>query len=158
LLASSRAVRYDFRLLIMKLSLFVLLTATTLLAQSASRTWTSTDGRKIEAAFVSSTAEVVKIRLANGSTFEVPLARLSVEDQAFVKTQTSGAAPTEATAALKEWPRTITLADKPEVVVVREDEAKKEFVYRSPHYEFVCDSKLGSNVVREFWPHVRGHL
>lgn len=137
----------------MKPLLFVLFTATAVLAQSASRTWTSTDGRKIEAAFVSSTADAVKIRMANGSTFEVPLARLSAEDQAFIKAQASAAPAAtgeKTSAALKEWPRTISLADKPEVVVVREDEEKKEFVYRSPHYEFVCDSKLGSNVVREF--------
>lgn len=42
------------------------------------------------------------------------------------------------------------LDDRPEVTVVREDVDKKEFVYRSPHYEFVCDSRLGGNVVREF--------
>ena len=133
---------------------------------AASRTWTSSDGRKIEAVFVALQGDAVKIRMANGSTFDVPLSRLSAEDQAFVKTQTAtpttaapaaapGAAPTAAagaasTAALKEWPRTISLADKPEIIVVREDEEKKEFVYRSPHYEFVCDSKLGANVVREF--------
>lgn len=136
----------------MKIPLLVLLTATTVLAQGPLRTWTSTDGRKIEAAFVSTTVDAVKIRMANGSTFDVPLARLSPEDQAFVKAQTSAALNAEVSPsrALKEWPRTVSLADKPEVVVVREDDEKKEFVYRSPHYEFVCDSKLGSNVVREF--------
>lgn len=134
----------------MKIPLFVLLAATSALAQSALRTWTSTDGRKIEAAFISATADAVKVRMANGSTFDVPLARLSAEDQAFIKTQASAATGEKTSAALKEWPRTISLADKPEVVVVREDEEKREFVYRSPHYEFVCDSKLGSNVVREF--------
>ena len=117
----------------------------------ASRTWTSSDGRKIEAAFVSVQGDAVKIRLANGSTFDVPLSRLSAEDQAFVKTQTGGAPAGSAPAtALKEGPRTLSLADKPEIVVVREDDEKREFVYRSPHYEFVCDSKLGANVVREF--------
>jgi hypothetical protein len=95
--------------------------------------------------------DAVKIRLANGSTFDVPLSRLSAEDQAFVKTQTGGApAGSAPVTALKEWPRTLSLADKPEIVVVREDDEKREFVYRSPHYEFVCDSKLGANVVREF--------
>lgn len=128
------------------------------LAQQAMRTWTSTDGRKMEAAVVSVSADAVKVRMANGSTFDVPLARLSAEDQAYVKALPAGGAPAAAgkdtasagTAALKEWPRTVALADKPEVVVVREDEEKHEFVYRSPHYEFVCDSKLGANVVREF--------
>lgn len=124
------------------------------------RTWTSTDGRKIEAAFVALEGDAVKIRMANGSTFAVPLARLSPEDQTYAKGQTTAppaAAPagTAATspgnpAASKTWPRTFSLPDKPEVVVVKEDAATNEYVYRSPHYEFQCDSKLGANVVREF--------
>lgn len=131
---------------------------------AAMRSWTSTDGRKIEASFVSLDADVVKIRMANGSTFDVPLSRLSAADQTFAKSQTPSASPPATTpaagtpvaaentnpVALKEWPRTVSLEEKPEVTVVKEDVEKKEFIYRSPHYEFVCDSKLGANVVREF--------
>jgi hypothetical protein len=126
------------------------------------RAWTSTDGKKIEAAFVALEGDSVKIRMANGSTFAVPLARLSAEDQAFAKAQT-GASPAASTgagtgttpasanpAASSTWPRTVALEDKPEVIVVKEDATTKEFIYRSPHYEFQCDSKLGANVVREF--------
>lgn len=120
------------------------------------RTWTSTDGRKIEASFLAIEGDSVKIRMSNGGTFTVPLVRLSAEDQAFAKAQAS-AAPAAATplpsglpAALATWPRSLSLDDKPEVVVVREDAAKNEYVYRSPHYEFQCDSRLGANVVREF--------
>lgn len=137
--------------------LFVAFMAATLQAQTtpAIRNWTSTDGKKIEASFISLNGDLVKIRLANGSTFDVPLARLSAEDQAFAKSQSPATAPAASStgtnpAALKEWPRTVALEEKPEVTVVREDVEKKEFVYRSPHYEFVCDSKLGANVVREF--------
>ncbi len=50
----------------------------------------------------------------------------------------------------KDWPRVVSLDGAPEVSVVMEDEEKKIFVYRSPNYEFVCDSKLGVNVVKEF--------
>lgn len=113
-------------------------------AAPAMHTWTSTDGRKMEAGFVGMDGEGVKVRMANGSTITVPLARLSAEDQAFAKSQ----AP--APAASKTWPRTVALEDKPEVTVVKEDAEKREFIYRSPHYEFQCDSKLGANVVREF--------
>lgn len=125
----------------------------------ATRTWTSTDGRKIEAAFVALEGDAVKIRMANGSTFDVPLSRLSPEDQTFAKSQTTApssppAGSTTATpgtpAASKTWPRTFSLPDRPEVVVVKEDSTTNEYVYRSPHYEFQCDSKLGANVVREF--------
>lgn len=127
---------------------------------SATRTWTSTDGRKIEAAFIAVEGGNVKIRMANGSIFTVALARLSAEDQTFAKSQASAATAPPAgaaappkpgqPAAMATWPRSIALEDRPEVVVVREDAAKNEYVYRSPHYEFQCDSKLGANVVREF--------
>lgn len=120
-------------------------------------TWTSTDGRKIEAAFVAMEGANVKIRMANGSTFAVPLERLTAADQAFAKSQGAPGADTPATAsapgtpaASKTWPRTISLEEKPAVTVVKEDAEAHQFIYRSPHYEFQCDSKLGANVVREF--------
>lgn len=120
-------------------------------------TWTSTDGRKIEAAFVAMEGENVKIRMANGSTFAVPLERLTAGDQAFAKSQggPGASAPSTASApdipaASKTWPRTISLEEKPAVTVVKEDAETHQFIYRSPHYEFQCDSKLGANVVREF--------
>ena len=122
----------------------------------ATRIWTSTDGRKIDAAFVALEGDGVKIRMANGSTFTVPLARLSVADQTFAKGKTQTPPATAATppsgvpAASTTWPRTVSLEDKPVVTVVKEDADAKEFIYRSPHYEFQCDSKLGANVVREF--------
>jgi hypothetical protein len=59
---------------------------------------------------------------------------------------TAGGPPT----AESTWPRTLALDDAPEVTAITEDAEKKIFVYRSPHYEFVSDSKLGTNVVREF--------
>lgn len=126
-------------------------------ATAVMHTWTSTDGRKIEASFVAMEGTGVKIRMANGSTFTVPLDRLSAADQSFAKTQTGAGAGTSATApepgvpaASKTWPRTVVLDEKPAVTVVKEDAETHQFIYRSPHYEFQCDSKLGANVVREF--------
>lgn len=133
----------------------LLISAAALHAQSPTlRTWTSADGRKMEAAFVALEGDAVKVRMANGSTVDVPLARLSAADQTFAKSQTAAPATTATApgevAASKIWPRSFSLPDRPEVVVVKEDTEKNEYIYRSPHYEFQCDSKLGSNVVREF--------
>jgi hypothetical protein len=95
--------------------------------------------------------------MANGSTFTVPLDRLTAADQSFAKAQGTAGAGTTATAAepgtpaaSKTWPRTVALDEKPAVTVVKEDAEAHQFIYRSPHYEFQCDSKLGANVVREF--------
>ena len=131
----------------------------------AVRQWRSVEGAVIEASFLGLAGDQVKIKRRDGVEFSVPLSRLSPADQAFAKSQAGGSgAATPGTAAVaaasaggsevpvadKVWPRTVALADKPEVEVVKEDEATKEFIYRSPHYEFVCDSRLGGNVVREF--------
>lgn len=57
---------------------------------------------------------------------------------------------TAAIPAEKSWPQIVTLSDAPQIEVVSEDPVKKEFVYRSPHYTFVCDSRLRGDVVKEF--------
>jgi len=134
------------------------------------RAWKSTDGRLVEAEFLGLADGQVKIKSADGREFTVPLERFSAEDQEYARKAAevpanvvaggamdgsgegetvdlnSGAAPQ----AEKTWPRGMAIADKPVVEVVIEDAEAKRFVYRSPHYEFECDSKLGANVVREF--------
>lgn len=112
---------------------------------NAPRTWTSNDGNKVEASLVSVEGSNVRIKMASGSIFTIPLDRLSPTDQAFVKT-----VPTTAATAEKSWPRTVVLDEPPQPKTVLEDTEKREFIYRSNHYEFRCDSKLGANVVREF--------
>ena len=81
--------------MIFRSSLLILLPAAALLAQQAERPWKDTQGRVIQAAYVSSTADSVTIRLADGKQHTLPLARLSADDQAFVKSQstTPAAAP-----------------------------------------------------------------
>lgn len=121
-------------------------------ASSAPRTWTSTDGRQIVATFLSMEEDGVRLRLANGTVATVPVSRLSEADAAHLKSL-AATAPSpggEAIAAGKEWPRFVDIGATPDAVVVTEDSANKEFVYRSGVYEFHCDSKLTSTVVREF--------
>ncbi|MCB1204468.1 MAG: hypothetical protein KDN18_09430 [Verrucomicrobiae bacterium] len=119
---------------------------------SKKRTWTSNDGRTIEASFEGAEGDKVRLRLANGTIATVPLERLSKEDAAFVKAQATATASGTGTnpPASKEWPRSIDIGATPDPETVTEDPEKKEFVYRSGHYEFHCDSKLTSTVVREF--------
>jgi hypothetical protein len=141
-------------------ALVTVLTLTVLLVQAqqeAFRIWKSTDGREVDASFLGIEGASVKIKGRNGAVFSVPLERLSTADQAWAKAQTaSTAAPatgtvsSESPAAETTWPKSVSITDKPEVIVVKEDEKEKKFIYRSPHYEFECDSKLGANVVREF--------
>lgn len=70
--------------------LLTLLIAIGLSATVSARTWTATDGRKLEAELVSATATAVTVKNAAGQTFTIPLERLSEEDRKWV--QSNGAA------------------------------------------------------------------
>lgn len=60
----------------------------------SAREWTATDGRKMEADFVSATADSVTIkRAADGQTFTLPLNAISQADQEWIKEQMAKPAP-----------------------------------------------------------------
>ncbi|MCB1077429.1 MAG: redoxin domain-containing protein [Verrucomicrobiae bacterium] len=73
--------------------------ATALLSPATARTWTNAQGKSIEAELVSlkgeSGSETAVLKTANGQTFDVPLASLSAEDQAYAKEQ-AAATPAKA--------------------------------------------------------------
>ncbi|MDP1590078.1 MAG: prolyl oligopeptidase family serine peptidase [Prosthecobacter sp.] len=66
----------------------ILLVVLLSLAPSSAREWTASDGRKLQADFVSATTTQVTLKIAGKDT-PVPLNRLSAADQAFVKEQMS---------------------------------------------------------------------
>ena len=54
-------------------------------AKDPIRTWTSADGRTIEARFIDEKKDKVRIRRTDGRVFNIPLDNLSEEDQKYVK-------------------------------------------------------------------------
>jgi hypothetical protein len=90
----------------------------------------------------------VRLKLRDGKSVSVPLADLSEVDRNWITAQKSSDAGRPA--ALSDWPRTVSLSSTPNIQVIREDKDSKEFIYESDHYQFICDSMLGANLVREF--------
>jgi dipeptidyl aminopeptidase/acylaminoacyl peptidase len=77
--------------------LFALLAFAFLSSSVSARTWTSLDGRKLEADMVSATDTSVTIVTAAGKTFTIPLDKLSDADRAYAKSAApppAGAKPT----------------------------------------------------------------
>ncbi len=60
------------------------------LLHAETRTWTSTDGKKIEAEFVSQTGDAVSVKRTDGKTFTIPINRLSEPDQQWLRNQKGG--------------------------------------------------------------------
>ncbi len=117
------------------------------------RTWTDQRQAQVEAALEGVNEDVATLRLRNGSKIQVPTSNLSAADRdwlAGTAAETASDAGDETSGAGETWPRTVALTAPPEVEVVKEDKTERQFRYETEHYEFLSDSMLGANLVREF--------
>ena len=72
-----------------------------------------------------------------------PPRALPVEQFGSLRLESKGP-PAEAT-----WPRSVALEGTPEVTTVSEAPDVAKYIYHSPNYEFIADSPVGADVVRE---------
>ena len=118
------------------------------------RVWTDTANHSVQAAFGGLEGGHVKLLLQNGTTVKVVLAQLVPADQEYVKQQAKAApaAPLGTVAAkpAAAWPSGTELKEPAVATIVKESTETKEYIYRTQHFEFRCDSRLGADVVREF--------
>ena len=124
------------------------------------RPWTNTSGQTFQAEFVRLDGANVIFALEGGRTFVTPLASLSAADQATVKlAPPPGPAPAAPVAPVAPaapanfghpWPREIRVDGSSQSRVISEDPKKGIYIYESPHYRFICDVRLTSDVLRNF--------
>ena len=115
------------------------------------RTWTDTASHSVQASFNGIEGLNVKLLLQNGTTMKVAFAQLVAADQDYVKLQIAKPATASRTGKpAGAWPTTTELKEPAVATVVKESAETKEYIYRTQHFEFRCDSRLGADVVREF--------
>lgn len=133
-------------------------------AEETPRTWTNKDGRTVDAALFSIQGDQVSLKLQNGQVAQVPIASLAQTDQDYLrewvasrspKTRSMGDGSAEVIPyggppAAEKWPRTFSMEGSADAQIIKEDAEAKEFIYETEHYEFVCDSKFSTNLVKEF--------
>ncbi|MEN3940523.1 SHD1 domain-containing protein [Prosthecobacter sp. SYSU 5D2] len=131
-----------------------------LAGHAASRAWTDDTGRKVEAEYAGVQGDSVMLKLPAGNTVPFPLARLSAEDQAFVKAQGAAPASAPAPAALADpkrlpmekrtWPGKVEVSARSlEIKAVHESVAERKYVYQSEAFEFQSQAKLAASVMKE---------
>ncbi len=131
------------------------------------RPWKDVQGRVIQAAFVSATADSVTLKMEDGKEHQLSLARLCPEDQAFVKSLAPSAAPAPATAQgaapavtapsldrvpveKRTWPENVVVPTKSiDIEVIEENPAARKCLYRSEGFEFTSQAKLAGGVMKE---------
>lgn len=155
------------RSLIPCLLVLTLLTATVLHAEE--RTWTSTDGKKVQGEILALEGDEITLKTARGE-YQFSLSRLSKEDQDFARSwketapSASSPAPSPSPGAgkmkmsdtfpevqLGVWPKSVAAEfEVDQIQIVKEDKEAEEYIYRSPHFEFRSPMRLSKSVVREF--------
>jgi len=149
------------------LTVAVMFAFNALAEDAALRPWKDTQGRILQAAFVSANVDSVTVKMSDGKEYQIPLARLSAEDQSFVKSQVSTSAPAVPTAqgekpvvsasALsrlpiekRTWPENVIVPTKSiEIQIVEENPAARKCIYRSEGFEFTSQAKLAGSVMKE---------
>jgi hypothetical protein len=125
------------------------------LLRAQERSWTNSSGKTIVASLVEIAGDKAVLQMA-GKNFEVPVASLSPEDQKFIAEWKKGDMPDPTGDAAvtpvwdAPWPALVSVDIDQAIEVIKEDESAKEYIYASPHYEFICDVKLNTSVVKRF--------
>ncbi|MDA7888450.1 SHD1 domain-containing protein [Akkermansiaceae bacterium] len=134
---------------------FLLFTAT------QGRTWTSSAGSKIEAEFLRMEDEQVVLKKKNGEELSVDLSQLSEEDQSYLKKIAPqreipnhirflyNREPTRPNYDAR-WPAKAEVLGDIDITKFKEDTDTRQYIYHSPHYEFLCDVRLTLSVVKTF--------
>jgi len=148
---------------------------------SHARTFTDTNGRKIEATIEKEHENKVDLKMEKGGkVYTVPFSKLSQADNGYIQewkakneeVEGKGEAPPQkksarsagrwrSTAAIKKeyglkdnfdapWPKLISGDISVEIEEDTNHGSTKQFIYRSPNYEFVSDVRLSRNVVKKF--------
>ena len=117
-------------------------------AQNAElRTWTSADGRTIQAKLIRLENDQAVFELTDGSSAKVPLSRLIADDQAFAR---QNAASARLDAGKRAWPDVVEISGRAvDVKMVEENPEKRSYVYRSEFFQFTSQDKLAVSVMKE---------
>lgn len=121
-----------------------------------SRSWTDLQDRKIEATLLQVDGQNVILQLKDGRKIPYPLAKLSASDGQYVEQARSQLAEGKNAAAGDllnfdaPWPDHVKFSQDPEINTVEENAEKKNFVYESANYRYLCDARLGKSVVKGF--------
>ncbi|MEO5714998.1 MAG: hypothetical protein ABIT37_16085 [Luteolibacter sp.] len=140
----------------------ILLLITAVASGLESRSWTDSQGRKIDATLIRADGETVVLKLKDGREVPFPLTKLSEIDGTYVKSnraslggETPGKNPQpEGGKAAPNfdspWPDLVKFSEDPEIATITEDAEKKHFIYESANYRYVCDVRLAQSVVKGF--------
>ena len=125
------------------------------MSQQIERIWTDDQGRNTKALLLRVENGNAILQLPSGKESTFPITKLSKDDQLWIKNFSQQKSTTENKDDKKlnfdaPWPDRIKFTDDPEIITVKEDKDKNEFVYESANYRYNCNVRLSNSVVKGF--------
>jgi hypothetical protein len=125
------------------------------MSQQIERIWTDDQGRNTKALLLRVENDNAILQLPSGKESTFPITKLSKDDQLWIKNFSQQKSTTENKDDEKlnfdaPWPDRIKFTDDPEIITVKEDKDKNEFVYESANYRYNCNVRLSNSVVKGF--------
>jgi hypothetical protein len=125
------------------------------MSQQIERIWTDDQGRNTKALLLRVENGNAILQLPSGKESPFPITKLSKDDQLWIKNFSQQKSTTENKDDKKlnfdaPWPDRIKFTDDPEIITVKEDKDKNEFVYESANYRYNCNVRLSNSVVKGF--------
>ena len=117
-----------------------------LVGTSDAREWRNAEGKAIEAEILGLEQGSVIVQMPNKARAFLPLEKLSVTDQEWMRDWAKGKTAAQCMAP-PLWPETV---QQQEIHVKQLPQEGKNFFFRSPHYEFACDDAVSVSVMNDF--------
>lgn len=118
------------------------------------REWKDSAGRKIEAEILGIEQGSAVVILSSKQRAVLPIAKLSSDDQAWLKNWAKGRSPAQQL-PLPVWPETVS---QPEIKLTGGKSKDGSFVFNSPHYQFDSDAEVSVAVMNDFATVAEGTL
>jgi len=124
---------------------------------AVAQTWTSADGRTMQAKLTGVEGDTAVFLMANGQTVKVPIAKLAGKDQELVKQSIAPAEKPQSgnpmgriTVEKRVWPAAVEVAPRSvEIKPIEEKPEEKRCLYRSESFEFISQDKLSLDTVKK---------
>lgn len=133
----------------MSIALRLLLGYGSLACAREPRVWLDSQGRKVQATFVRSDGPNVILKLADGRELPFSLAKLAAADRSYVEQGSSLQHEPERNFDAP-WPELVSFSEDPEIEIVEENAAQKQFIYESANYRYTSDVRLAASLVKGF--------
>jgi len=124
------------------------------------RLWTDSSNRRLEAALVDVRDGEVTLKKRDGKVLPIGVINLGPADQDYIKkwkadvqkpeVETIARAQPASPIDMRPWPDTVSAGTEIAVETIQEDKDDRLFIYRTQHFEFRSDARLGANVVKDF--------